>query len=156
MERHCFRYVVVLFAIVISVDNLRRASGGRDLRPSEHGLAYQDSSKPTKKQDVRDMLSFFGRTPPPPQQQLELPEGKNVTDAWWRDGSGSDSVTVEASRDGEKDHLVKEVLLVASLVCGVTGAGLLAAAAFLVANRRRDQRRETAMSTLAPNVVVHK
>lgn len=151
MERHCFRYVVVLFAIVISVDNLRHAAGGRELRPSDHGLAYQDSSKPAKKQDVVDMLSFFGRTPPPP---LELPEGKNVTGAWW-----SDTVEASPSRDGErKHHLMKEVLLVASLVCGVTGAGLLAAAAFLVASRRRDRRRETSisMSTLAPNVVVHK
>ncbi|KZV14687.1 hypothetical protein F511_41780 [Dorcoceras hygrometricum] len=99
-----FRYGVVALIIF----SLITRSSCRDLRPSEHGLAYQEQGSPPPAQD-HQMLSFFGGTTPP----VALPEARNITDPWSR-----------RQRDIGRDHL-KIGLLVASAVCGLAGVVLL-------------------------------
>lgn len=92
-------------AAVIAFSALLGGSGGRELRPSEHGLEYQELSSPPPEQE---MLSFFGAT----TATVELPEAKNISDTWLGAHAG-------------RDH-VRLGLLVATAVCGLTGVVLLA------------------------------
>lgn len=104
-------------------------SCGRELRPSDHGLAYQEnSSPPTQNDDAQEMRSFFGAT-----TTVQLPEAKNISDTW---------VSAHAegrARDVGRDH-VRLGLLVASAVCGVTGVVLLAISAIVFLYRLQKQR----------------
>ncbi|KAH7839299.1 hypothetical protein Vadar_002364 [Vaccinium darrowii] len=97
----------------------------RELRPSDHGLAYQRNlTAPTA--DWSRIKSFFGDTPAP----SPMPETKNMSDAsWWKDVSGA----------GQRDQ-VKKVLAVVAVVCGATGVGFLVVAALVYVFRHPRQR----------------
>ncbi|KAK1369080.1 hypothetical protein POM88_035172 [Heracleum sosnowskyi] len=99
--------LLVLFILTVQ-------SSGRELRPSDHGLPFQNTSTAT---DSPDATSFFGGT----KSKVPLPEAKNLTDVTWR---RSDGVSRESGG-------VNKVWLVVSLVCGVTGIALLSVAAFV-------------------------
>ncbi|KAL3522856.1 hypothetical protein ACH5RR_015690 [Cinchona calisaya] len=135
---------VVLFiyflAVNIIISLLVMQSDGRYLRPSDHGLSYQDTSQPTK-DTVQEMVSFFngGKT-------VSLPEAKNMSSTGGGYSSRSDPATTwwnnrekRRSRDVQKSH-VREILLVTSLVCGLSGVVLLVVSAFLFLLRYRKQR----------------
>ncbi|XP_022714484.1 uncharacterized protein LOC111274097 [Durio zibethinus] len=99
-----------------------RGSTARELRPSDHGLEYQ--SLPPMGLKSPGMMSFFGATSKSSSSTpstMALPKALNSNDtSWWSAGS---------NRRGS-DHL-RHVLLLGSLVCGVTGLALLVASAFV-------------------------
>ncbi|KAK3016134.1 hypothetical protein RJ639_007677 [Escallonia herrerae] len=98
-----------------------RQTEGRELRPSDHGLTYQET--PTSStENSAELSSFFGRGAT--VSNVPLPEARNMSDLVWRSNGGG-------GRGGGRtrvDH-VKAVLVVASLVCGTAGVVLLAVAA---------------------------
>ncbi|XP_027085970.2 uncharacterized protein LOC113783182 [Coffea eugenioides] len=148
MDRGCQNYVVYpvicFLALNLTLSLLVMQSDGRYLRPSDHGLSYQDTAEPTKETDP-EMLSFFNNG-----KRVSLPEAKNLTTgagsaggfspgsdpaaaAWWRNREK------KRSRDIHKNH-VREILLISSLVCGLGGVVLLVVSAFLFILRYRKQR----------------
>ncbi|XP_059668351.1 uncharacterized protein LOC132313551 [Cornus florida] len=139
---YCWRCGVVMavYLALIAVSIVTH-SDGRELRPSNHGLAYQES--PAAGKNSPEMLSFFRGTTFPPPQKVPLPEAKNMSDeSWWRGSSA-----VGGGRRGEvRDH-VREALLVASLVCGIAGVALLVVAAFLFLFPFQKQRSSSSPST---------
>ncbi|EOY25508.1 hypothetical protein QQP08_020258 [Theobroma cacao] len=103
-------------------------SVARELRPSDHGLEYQ--SVPPTGLKSPEMMSFFGAESKSSSSStpstVALPKAMNSNEtSWWAGGS---------SRRGS-DHL-RHVLLLGSLVCGVTGVALLAASAFIYLIKR--------------------
>lgn len=100
-------------------------SAGRDLRPSEHGLAYQEDASPPPTQ--KQMLSFFGSA----ASSVPLPETGDDT---WRSVDG-DGRSGYARRDRARIGLI-----VGSAVCGIAGVLLLAVSTvvFLVRRRKRS------------------
>ncbi|CAA2980168.1 uncharacterized protein LOC111412346 [Olea europaea var. sylvestris] len=147
MENCYFQYGIVACIAIFTIIN---QSEGRELRPSVHGLVYQDSSPPVKANGTKEMLYFFGVTTSSPSSPL--PEAKNFTDpaTWWSNHA------VGRSRG---DH-VKRSLLVASLICGLTGVVLLSVAGILFFLRLRKQKQQNSSSasapTSAPNAVALK
>nr|XP_027085970.1 uncharacterized protein LOC113707834 [Coffea arabica] len=145
MDHGCRNYVVYpvicFLALNLTLSLLVMQSDGRYLRPSDHGLSYQDTSEPTK-ETVPEMLSFFNNG-----KRVSLPQAKNLTGAsagfspgsdpaaaaWWRDREK------KRSRDIHKSH-VREILLISSLACGLGGVVLLVVSAFLFILRYRKQR----------------
>ncbi|KAK7331277.1 hypothetical protein VNO77_25497 [Canavalia gladiata] len=120
------------FVIAIVV-LLAGGSAARDLRPSEHGLVFQAS--PPANSSV-EMRSFFNSNKGSSPSDAPL---QNVTESmppsWWRatgDGSGGGS------------HL-RGALMMASLVCGITGGVLLVASAllYLFKHRRRPNQNDS-------------
>ncbi|OMP06035.1 hypothetical protein CCACVL1_01741 [Corchorus capsularis] len=112
-----------------------RESTARELRPSDHGLEYQ--SLPPTGLKSPEMRSFFGasssKSSTPSTVALPKAMNSNETETpWWsgRHGRGSDHV--------------KQVLLLGSLVCGVTGVALLVASAFIYIIRRRSSQYSSA------------
>ncbi|XP_051128393.1 uncharacterized protein LOC127249560 [Andrographis paniculata] len=125
---------VVVFVLILG------HSAGRDLRPSDHGLAYQEESFPPTQNgddDSQKMRSFFGAA-----ATVQLPEAKNIADALRSAGAERGG-----ARDAGGDH-VRLGLVVASAVCGLTGVLLLAVSgvAFLI----RRGKAEIPPSTSAP------
>ncbi|GLT35709.1 hypothetical protein SLA2020_101370 [Shorea laevis] len=113
---------------------------GRELRPSNHGLEYQ-VPPPTGQKSPPEMMSFFGNTTSSSSTPANVaqPRAMNSSESsWWESGSGS------GGRSGRGDRL-RHVLLVASLVCGGTGAALLVATAFI--HLYRYQKRRSSSST---------
>lgn len=104
-------------------------SSGRELRPSDHGLTFQNTSAVTESPDA---TSFFGGT----KSEVPLPEAKNLTDVTWR---RSDGVRRESGG-------VSKAWLVASLVCGVTGVALLSVAAFVFIFRFQMEAKQSSIS----------
>ncbi|OIT22569.1 PREDICTED: uncharacterized protein LOC109217423 [Nicotiana attenuata] len=150
MEQNMQTAVVLLLLFTISI--LSSKPHGRELRPSEHGLPYQQSSNiPTAKADDPQLHSFFagagGKSPP----SSALPEARNLT--WWNNtGNNGDEMSRDSNR---KDH-VREVLLVSSLVCGAAGVVLLAVSGFVfVVRLRKKRQRETSLSTLGSTSVAN-
>ncbi|XP_022724439.1 uncharacterized protein LOC111281096 isoform X2 [Durio zibethinus] len=91
-----------------------RVSTARELRPSDHGLEYQ--SQPPTGLKSPGMMSFFAptsnsssSTPP----KMALPKAINSNETSWWVGAGR-------NRWGS-DH-VRHVLVLGSLICGVTEA----------------------------------
>ncbi|KAI3455929.1 hypothetical protein Pfo_012592 [Paulownia fortunei] len=146
MDHNFSQYGVVAFVALLAILG---QSCGRDLRPSDHGLAYQeDSSPPTQSGDAQEMLSFFGATTA--SSSVQLPEAKNISDTWWsahEDGR---------ARDVGRDH-VRLGLLVASGVCGLTGVVLLVVSGivFLIRLQKQKAKAERIPSTSAPTSVPH-
>ncbi|XVF75053.1 hypothetical protein PTKIN_Ptkin13bG0158100 [Pterospermum kingtungense] len=107
--------------VVVVVSLIVRESTARELRPSDHGLGYQ--SLPPTGLKSPGMKSFFGASSTTPNTNtVALPNAMNSSGtSWWR-SSGRDR--------RERDHL-RHVLLLGSLVCGVTGVALLAASALI-------------------------
>ncbi|KAJ8762074.1 hypothetical protein K2173_006738 [Erythroxylum novogranatense] len=91
-------------------------STARELRPSYHGLDYQ-SSPPSGEILSPEMKAFFGTTTSS-SSNVPFPRALNSNDTvWWRSVNAGDGKANDA----------RHVLLVASLVCGVTGVVLLVA-----------------------------
>lgn len=139
---HNFGAVIVFLVLVVTLDR----SGGRELRPSYHGLAYQEdsSSPPAQNGDAQEMLSFFGAAETSSSPPVQLPEAKNISDTWW-------SAHAEGmSRDVWRDH-VRLGLLVGSGVCGLIGVVLLAVSGivFLVRLQKPKPEAERIPSTSA-------
>ncbi|KAL9159321.1 hypothetical protein ABFS82_08G126000 [Erythranthe guttata] len=127
-----FQYGVV--SALVTLAAITSQSAGRDLRPSDHGLAYQgNTSPPTQNSDG----SFFGSTTP---SSPTLPEAQSTAGG-------------ERSRDVRGD-LTRMVLLVASAICGVAGVVLLVVSAVVFIVRRRKHRAELA-ERLAPDFELH-
>lgn len=127
MQKSFFQYGVV--AIVTAAIIIGRSTG-RDLRPSEHGLAHQlNASSPAQGGDGQGIRSFFGST-------VTLPEARSIgNETWWSDnGDGR-------SRDSRRDHL-RVGLLVAATVCGFGGVVLLVVSGIVLIVRRRKQKAE--------------
>ncbi|CAA0823761.1 Unknown protein [Striga hermonthica] len=142
MGRNLLQYGVVALAALASV------CGGRDLRPSDHGLAYQETSPsppPQQNDDARGTLSFFGGTA---SSSVELPEARNISDSWWSSRGGSDAG--REARGAGRDR-VRLGLLVASGVCGLTGGVLLVVSGvvFLFRHRNRKMKADGVPSTSA-------
>ncbi|KAJ4702963.1 Transmembrane protein [Melia azedarach] len=115
---------------------LIRATLARELRPSDHGLEYQ-SPPPSSGKSSPQMTSFFkGSSSPSTSSNVALPRALNSTDdSWW---------TARHSRG--RDH-VKHVMLVASLVCGLTGVVLLVVSAFIYFFRFQDRNSSPSSSS---------
>uniref|UniRef100_A0A6N2NAP6 Uncharacterized protein n=1 Tax=Salix viminalis TaxID=40686 RepID=A0A6N2NAP6_SALVM len=112
--------IMIIIMIIINTQD----SKARELRPSDHGLGFQ-SMPPTAVKFPPDMKQFFGASSAATSTSssgVALPKAMNSNDtSWWRTaGAGG----------GGGDH-VRHVLLVASLVCGVTGLGLLVTSALI-------------------------
>ncbi|KAL2524379.1 hypothetical protein Adt_09452 [Abeliophyllum distichum] len=141
---YCFcwqQYGVVTFITFLTIAG---QLDGRDLRPSDHGLVYEDSPSPANNgESIQEMLSFFGAT----TSSEPLPEAKNLTadpiTTWWRTHGGG------RSHDLHRDH-VTTVLLVTSLFCGVIGVVLLVVSGILFLYRLRKQKRERFLATSLP------
>ncbi|OAY31573.1 uncharacterized protein LOC110600501 [Manihot esculenta] len=116
---------VPLVAIVIVI-TIVGDSTARELRPSYHGLDYQNTP-PAGEKLPPEMKEFFGAqsSPTSKSSNVALPKAMNSNDTtWWRDVTGGN--------DGSKGRdRLSHVLLVASLACGITGAALLVASAFI-------------------------
>ncbi|XVF26349.1 hypothetical protein REPUB_Repub14bG0008400 [Reevesia pubescens] len=120
-------------------------STARELRPSDHGLEYQ-SLPPTGLKST-GMMSFFGSTSKSSSSTpstVALPKAMNSNDtSWWK-----------SNRHGS-DH-VRHVLVLGSLVCGVTGVALLAASAFIYVVKIRSSPSSTSPSpnSINTNILV--
>ncbi|KMT01588.1 hypothetical protein BVRB_9g215840 [Beta vulgaris subsp. vulgaris] len=88
----------------------------RELRPSEHGLPFQDLSAKSP-----EMVSFFGEESKEPPSTSILNETAS-TDTWWR-----------GTPAGKEENKVRKALVIATVVCGGTGLVLLLAAVFMFA-----------------------
>ncbi|KAJ7969121.1 Transmembrane protein [Quillaja saponaria] len=116
-------------------------SGGREIRPSEHGLEYQNSPPPGNKFPPK-MKSFFkGKDSSSTSSNVALPKAMNSTSqsSWWGNGGDGDGGGGKGNNGGGRDH-VKDVLLVGSIVCGITGVIILVASGFLYIFRFRNQK----------------
>ncbi|XP_043701229.1 uncharacterized protein LOC122651763 [Telopea speciosissima] len=110
---------VIVISMLLTVET-------RYLRPSDHGINYQNNPTDVKSPE---MMTFFGGA------STELPEAKNSSEPRWRNIGAPASFTRSGGGDG-KDR-VRETLLVASLACGVVGVALMVAAAFIYLLQRR-------------------
>ncbi|KAK4794990.1 hypothetical protein SAY86_012984 [Trapa natans] len=134
-----FSVVTVTFSILLLSSALQSAA--RDVRPSDHGLQYQQSRPAGENASPPEMCSFFGAssTPPIPPNSSTLPKASNSTDSSWMQSSGS-----------SRRRRVREILLVASLVCGVTGLALLIGSALLFLVKFQKEIRSPQMLTSSP------
>jgi hypothetical protein len=122
-------------------------SKARELRPSDHGLEYQ-SMPPTGVRFPPDMKQFFGASSAATSTSssgVALPKEMNSNDtSWWRAAGGG------GGGGGGGDH-VRHVLLVASLVCGVTGLALLVTSALIFYFMRHKNQSSPSSSTTNNN-----
>ncbi|KAL6561911.1 hypothetical protein OROGR_002918 [Orobanche gracilis] len=141
MEYNLSRHGVVTLVALVAL--FGRPCSSRDLRPSDHGLAYQEDSSPAAPNgDGHGILSFFAAATP--SSSVELPEAKNITSTWW----SARGVDGEA-RDSGRDH-VRLGLIIASGVCGLTGVVFLAVSGVVFLFRLRKQKLKADRSTSAP------
>ncbi|XP_012075617.1 uncharacterized protein LOC105636851 [Jatropha curcas] len=115
------------FPVIAIMIMILGGSKGRELRPSYHGLDYQ-STPPSGEKLPPEVKEFFGSSSAPTSKSssnVALPKAMNSNDtAWWNRVAGENG----GSKGGDR---LRHVLLVASLACGVTGAALLVASAFI-------------------------
>ncbi|XP_054779290.1 uncharacterized protein LOC129287149 [Prosopis cineraria] len=107
---------------------------GKDLRPSEHGLEFQNSPSAWLNYSS-EMRSFFNSSQASNSSDImTMPKPTNSSDSsrssWWSNTDG-----------GERNH-VRNALVVASLVCGVTGVILLVATGLLFLSKHRKHKHE--------------
>ncbi|XP_018853197.1 uncharacterized protein LOC109015174 [Juglans regia] len=117
--------LLVLIALIGELDS-------HELRPSYHGLDYQSSAAVAGHESAPEMRSFFGGSSSP-TSTVAMPKAMNSNStnndtSWWGGHSA-----------GGKDH-VREVLLVASVACGITGVALLVASTLICVFKSRRQR----------------
>ncbi|KAK3004943.1 hypothetical protein RJ639_019765 [Escallonia herrerae] len=126
-------FVAAFFYLPLLAIPTVRQTEGRELRPADHGLTYQET--PTSStENSAELSSFFGRGAT--VSNVPLPEARNMSDpAWWSNGRGGGG----GGGRTRVDH-VKVVLLVASLVCGTAGVVLLAVAASVFLFRFQKRR----------------
>ncbi|XWS18016.1 hypothetical protein CRYUN_Cryun32bG0005900 [Craigia yunnanensis] len=124
---HAIRIAAAITIIILII----MESTARELRPSDHGLEYQ--SQPPTGLKSPGMKSFFGaasKSSSSTPSTVALPKATNSNDtSWWG----------TANKRQGSDH-VRHVLLLGSLVCGVTGVALLAATAFIYVIKIRSSR----------------
>ncbi|KAJ4981809.1 hypothetical protein NE237_032646 [Protea cynaroides] len=113
----------------------------RYLRPSDHGINYQNNS--TDVQSSPEMRTFFGGP------STELPEAKNSSEPRWKN-TGTPARFQKRDDGGRKDG-VRETLLIASLACGVVGLVLMVGAGFIYFFGRR---RSSSSYTSCKQIVV--
>ncbi|XP_011096688.1 uncharacterized protein LOC105175794 [Sesamum indicum] len=131
MDQSFLHYAVVAF---LTLSTILPQSAARDLRPSDHGLSYQQHSlPPAQNGDAQEMRSFFG-TATSSSSSVQLPEAKNISDTWWSAHAGGGR-----TRDVGGDH-VRLGLLVASAVCGLTGVVLLGVSGVVFLFRLQKQK----------------
>ncbi|KAK4440234.1 hypothetical protein Salat_0358300 [Sesamum alatum] len=134
MDHTLLHYVVVA---LVTLATILAQSGARDLRPSDHGLSYQEHSfPPAQNGDAQEMRSFFGSTTSSSSSSVQLPEAKNISETWW-----SAHAAGERARDVGGDH-VRLGLLVASAVCGLTGVVLLGVSGVVFLFRLQKQKQK--------------
>lgn len=150
----CFRGVsTVMIAIygplILMTMTMMNAdhSESHELRPSDHGLEYQTntpSSSDSGKSPPPEMMSFFGNSSST-SSDVAMPKALNSNSNSSSSSSSPDDDTSwwnNAGRGGggkSKDH-VRDVLLVGSIACGLTGVVLLVASALLYVFKFRKQR----------------
>ncbi|KAK4782151.1 hypothetical protein SAY86_016253 [Trapa natans] len=120
----------------IAICLLLAQSAAREVRPSDHGLSQQQGSPPTGEASPPEMLSFFGASSSPPASSPSsaLPNVSDSTDSLWMHSSN------------RRDR-VREILLVASLVCGVAGVALLIGSGLLCLFKSQKENRSASKST---------
>ncbi|KAG1331865.1 hypothetical protein COCNU_02G018330 [Cocos nucifera] len=118
--RPCF--VVAVGFSLVAIWAVRSES--RDIRPSEHGLMFQNDPGPAS----QEMAAFFHGRP-----TVALPEARNATDLPWRVAPPGPDRSAGRKR-------ARVALLVAGVVCGVVGAALLAAVAVAYVVHARRSR----------------
>ncbi|KAH7545493.1 hypothetical protein FEM48_Zijuj01G0099700 [Ziziphus jujuba var. spinosa] len=124
------RATVLIILVAVCLISIAGESNGRELRPSDHGLDFQEST-PSGEKESPEMKSFFGGEGVSPTTNVALPKALNSTaPSWWSVGSDG----------GEKRDRVRQVLLVGSLVCGVTGVALLVASGLLYIFKYKKQK----------------
>ncbi|XP_054794665.1 uncharacterized protein LOC129300157 [Prosopis cineraria] len=135
-----FLVVVAYAPLAVIALMLTGESVARELRPSDHGLVFQDSP-PSASGGVNyppEMMSFFNGQNSSSESStssgMALPKAMNTSDSpsssWW---------TGDAGGGRHRDH-VRDALIVASLVCGVTGVVILAASGLLYLLRYRKNK----------------
>lgn len=151
MANQFFLTLLLFTAIIfISIHN----SHGRYLRPSDHGLSYQNASYSARK-DIPEMVSFFkgGRAaatsfvPTSPLPEASRSSNNDPPAMWWRKKRKS-------REDSGKNH-VRQVLLLTSLLCGLTGVVLLVVSAFVFIYRYRNKKQllqEAEMAKQSPAI----
>ncbi|XP_010460852.1 PREDICTED: uncharacterized protein LOC104741652 [Camelina sativa] len=122
--------VIILF-IVIEPTTIN----ARELRPSDHGLEYY--YEPTG-ESQSEMTTFFG---PPSPNELTPPTTSSSSSSSPPSSSSilpsavkSPLTTTKTSskvRDNDDDHVMNHVLVVGSLVCGLSGVALMVASALI-------------------------
>lgn len=150
MANHFFTLLLFTATIFISIPN----SHGRYLRPSDHGLAYQNTSYPARK-DMPEMLSFFkgGRAATSFAPNTPLPEARNLSNSSSRSSNNDPAATWwsknrKSHEGGNKNH-VRQVLLLTSLLCGLTGVVLLVVSASVFICRYRSNRKQLMEAEMA-------
>lgn len=128
---------VAVAVFVVAMTTLE--SDGRELRPSDHGLVYSSPAS-----EPAEAKSFFagagvGGTSPAGSGGVALPKAMNSNDTSWLEG-------VNAGGGGRRDH-VRDVLVVVSLLCGITGVVLFVASAFVYLLRYRKRKSSASPSS---------
>ncbi|XP_068325176.1 uncharacterized protein [Pyrus communis] len=125
---------IAVFLIAVAME-----SDGRELRPSDHGLVYQDQAPATAKSPTEEKSFFVGgggggeNSPAAGDAAQPKPKAMNSSDeSWWKG--------VVARDGGRGRDLVRDVLLVASLLCGIAGVALFVASAFVYVLRYRKHK----------------
>ncbi|GMI77446.1 hypothetical protein like AT4G21740 [Hibiscus trionum] len=137
-------FMTAYLLLITTVIVLIRESTARELRPSDHGLVYQ--SLPPTGLKSPEMKSFFGSTSESSSTSsstsstVAFPKAMNSNDtSWW----GADN-----NRRRRGNTHLRHVLLLGSLICGVTGVALLAASAFIYVIKIRSSSPPTKNNSL--------
>ncbi|CAH8253991.1 unnamed protein product [Arabidopsis lyrata] len=93
----------------------------RELRPSDHGLEYYYEPG-----ESSEMTSFFG-----PPSSNELTSSSSPSSSILPSAVKSPMKKMSSSKDQDDDHVMNHVLVVGSLVCGVSGVALMVASALI-------------------------
>ncbi|XP_030552386.1 uncharacterized protein LOC115756666 [Rhodamnia argentea] len=151
--------IFVLLALCVLFSTGFTQSEARELRPSDHGLQCQDPP-PAGAKPSPEMASFFGASPPPSPSSsdssassspaMTIPTAANSSNNPWLRGGGYGG-SVEGRR-GRRSH-VRGALLVASIVCGITGVALLFASGMLCLFKFRKDRSVAAVAAPPPSLL---
>ncbi|KAL6197112.1 hypothetical protein ACLB2K_032724 [Fragaria x ananassa] len=134
------RQMVVLLAMVMMmVISTPIGSEARELRPSDHGLGYTPSAGNASAAPAEAKSFFTGGGGGGEAGGVALPKAMNSNDTSWWEGENK-------ARDGGRRGHVRDVLVVVSLVCGITGVLLFVASSFVYLSRRRKRKAEASSS----------
>ncbi|KAL6206524.1 hypothetical protein ACLB2K_023772 [Fragaria x ananassa] len=134
--------VLLVLVMVMMVISTPIGSEARELRPSDHGLGYTPAGGNTSEApaEAKSFLSGGGGGGGGGEAGgVALPKAMNSNDTSWWEG-------VNQARDGGRRGHVRDVLVVVSLVCGITGVLLFVASAFVYLMRRRKRKAEASSS----------
>ncbi|CAN8313705.1 unnamed protein product [Cochlearia groenlandica] len=123
--------ITILFIIVLESTATMIIINARELRPSDHGLEYY--YEPDDDESSKEMTSFFG----PPSSSSSTNEMTSSSPYGSTLPSAVKSPMTTSSRDNDDDdddddgHVMRHVLVVGSLVCGVSGVALMVASGLI-------------------------